>query len=458
MPISINERVSLADAGVRMVGDGYLVANPRVARTGIQLYLGAEIGQPDRGVIRVYRPQDEVFRKDSVSTFAHRPVTDDHPPVPVTADNWKDYGRGHTSGDITRDGEFIRVPMMVMDRDLIKKIQDGKAELSVGYACNVEWQSGVTDSGEKYDAVQKNIIVNHVAVVDTARGGNMLRLGDDIRQLMNDRLAISASDLQAEDADVFLDSGKKYPFAKGGTVYREALVKARDSGDKIVSELAETILGLFDQSKIGDSARKDEPMPELRKVVIDGVAVEMTEIAQQIVDRQIKSFQDSVADLTKKLADANAGLEKIKKEKEEEDEKNKKEKASDAAKIAALESQLKDAAVTPAKLDQMVKDREAVAGRARALFSTVVVDGKTVGEIRRQVVDAKLGETAKSYTDDQVTVAFDTLTAGVTAESGASLHDTSRVFSTPPSNLEDKYIARDKRIEDAWKYPNGKTN
>lgn len=456
MPILMKERVSLADAQVREVRDGYLVASPRVARTGVQLYLGAELGQPDRGVVRVYRPEDEVFRKDSIRTFAHRPVTDDHPPVPVTADNWREYSRGISGDEITRDGQFVRVPMMVMDTDLIRKVKDGKVELSVGYACNIEWESGVTDSGEKYDAVQRNIDVNHIAVVDAARGGKELRIGDDIRELMNRKLTFA--DLAVpEDADVFLDSGKKYPFAKGGTVYREALVRARDSGDEVVSDLARTILGLFDRKEVVSDDRKEDTMSaELKKVLIDGVTVEMTEIAQQLVDRQIRAFQDSVADLTKKLEDANAGLEALKKKQEEEKAKAEAEKANDAAKIAALETKVKDSEITPAKLDQMVKDREAVASKARSILSTVVVDGRTVGEIRRQVVDAKLGETAKNYTDDQVTVAFDTLTVGVQVESGLS--DTARVFSTPPGgqDLSEKYLARDRRVEEAWKNPHGK--
>lgn len=456
MPISIKERVSLADANIREVRDGYLVASPRVARTGIQLYLGSELGQPDRGVIRLYRSSDEVFKRDSIRTFAHRPITDNHPPVNVTADNWKDYSRGQTGDEIVKDGEFVRVPMMLMDKDLISKVRDGKSELSVGYTCGIKWEAGVTDSGEKYDASQFDIDVNHIAVVDQARGGKDLRLGDDLRALADHKLIIADSGAP-DDADVFLDSGKKYPFAKGGTVYREALVAARDSDDEVVRDLAASILGLFDHTQLGNSAGKELPMPDiLKKVIIDGVTVEMTDTAQQIVDRHVKTLTDSVSDLTKKLADANAGLEEIKKKKEEEEAKAKAEKANDAAKIAALEAQVKDSAITPAKLDQMVKDREAVGAKARAILSTVVVDGKSVGEIRRQVVDAKLGDAAKGYTDDQVCVAFDTLTVGIQADTRNGLDDATRAFSSPPQrDVSTAYEARDRRMADAWKDPYG---
>jgi hypothetical protein len=40
----------------------------------------------------------------------------------------------------------------------------------------------------------------------------------------------------------------------------------------------------------------------------------------------------------------------------------------------------------------------------------LVVDGKSIHEVRKQVVDAKLAAIAKDYTEDQVKIAFDSLT------------------------------------------------
>jgi len=48
-------------AGVRRTRDGYLVADARVARAGIQIYAGREVGRPDLDEVRVWRPEDEVF-------------------------------------------------------------------------------------------------------------------------------------------------------------------------------------------------------------------------------------------------------------------------------------------------------------------------------------------------------------------------------------------------------------
>ena len=78
--------------GVRKTSDGYITAFVRAGRTGVQLYRGAELGRPDLDVVRVYRPPEEVFSKDAMRSFAHRPVTLRHPPKPVNAKNWKQYG------------------------------------------------------------------------------------------------------------------------------------------------------------------------------------------------------------------------------------------------------------------------------------------------------------------------------------------------------------------------------
>jgi hypothetical protein len=179
MPLNLFDTISMDDgAKVRITGDGYLVAAPRVARTGIQLYSGKEVGKPEMKVVRVYRPADQVFSTDSMHSYAHKPFTNDHPPEPVTADNWKDYSAGQLGEDVVRDGDFVRVPLVMMDQSAINDYRDGKSELSLGYGCELQWSPGTAPNGEAYDAVQTNIRANHLALVKTARGGPSLRVGD----------------------------------------------------------------------------------------------------------------------------------------------------------------------------------------------------------------------------------------------------------------------------------------
>lgn len=170
--------------GTRITGDGYLTASVRVARTGVQYYAGYEIdpdnkhGLRDRARVGVYRPESEVFSKDSLATLAHRPVTVDHPPVVVDASNWKTYAVGQIGDEVARDGDFIRVPMTLMDSTAIATVNGGKRELSAGYMCELDFADGVTDAGEPFAATQRGIKFNHLSVVTAARAGSQARIGD----------------------------------------------------------------------------------------------------------------------------------------------------------------------------------------------------------------------------------------------------------------------------------------
>ena len=61
---------------------------------------------------------------------------------------------------------------------LAPKVDAGKVELSGGYACDLAIEDGTTPAGEAYQAVQRNIRGNHVALVDHARAGPDARISD----------------------------------------------------------------------------------------------------------------------------------------------------------------------------------------------------------------------------------------------------------------------------------------
>lgn len=56
-------------AGTRRRDDGCLVADARVARTGIQIYAGWEVGKSDKPPVRVYRSEAVVLSGDTPASF-----------------------------------------------------------------------------------------------------------------------------------------------------------------------------------------------------------------------------------------------------------------------------------------------------------------------------------------------------------------------------------------------------
>lgn len=163
--------------------EGFLKVPARISRTGIQSYTAAEMGltdRPPKSLIRVYRSADEVFKPESLASFADKPVTNDHPPVLLDASNAKRYSVGHAGPEVTKDGECVSTSLFITDKTTIDAIENGKVELSNGYLAEIEWRSGQTQLGEEYDAVQTNIFGNHIAVVDRGRAGPACRVADNM--------------------------------------------------------------------------------------------------------------------------------------------------------------------------------------------------------------------------------------------------------------------------------------
>lgn len=165
--------------------NGFLVDNPIVARIGLQIYKTA-----DGGERREFRPASEVFKPDSLASFQGKPVTLGH--VVVNSKNAKDHVVGSCSGAGIPDGIGVQVPLIVYDDLAISKAkQKIAAELSVGYTSeDIErpgWGNNETgeyffddekpgfkpdgDEWVKFDALQTNITVNHVALVFRGRAG-----------------------------------------------------------------------------------------------------------------------------------------------------------------------------------------------------------------------------------------------------------------------------------------------
>lgn len=173
----------------RRTADGYLVAMARAARTGIQVYAGREVGRPDLAQVRVYRPEEEVFASDSLASYCHKPLTNDHPTVAVSAANWRTHAVGYVGDEVTREGDFVRIQMMISDAAAIAALDAGKAELSAGYSAQIVWGDGTAPDGSRYDAKQTSIRINHVALVSVGRAGANVRIDDGTTPFIDEREA-----------------------------------------------------------------------------------------------------------------------------------------------------------------------------------------------------------------------------------------------------------------------------
>lgn len=158
--------------------EGYLICrNVPIARTGNQEYLAYEIGLNNSNeIIRVNRPESEVFAPATLASFEGKPVTQEHPPDSVNPENYMAYARGHTQNVRRGSGEendLILADLFISDPELIRLIRNGEMrEVSCGYECEY-----AEDESENF--YQRRIRGNHVAVVPAGRAGARVAIRDN---------------------------------------------------------------------------------------------------------------------------------------------------------------------------------------------------------------------------------------------------------------------------------------
>jgi hypothetical protein len=106
-----------------------------------------------------------------------KPATWGHPPVLLDSLNTKQYQVGYSGSQVRYNDGFVEVALVVTDQDAIEKIKRKDAtEVSAGYKVDFDPTPGLTPEGESYDGIQRNIRVNHIAIVPRGRAGPEVRL------------------------------------------------------------------------------------------------------------------------------------------------------------------------------------------------------------------------------------------------------------------------------------------
>lgn len=157
------------------------VTNVPIARVGVFPYMKA-----DRSIEMEAKLPTELLSDSTVNSADNRPVTNDHHGL-VTKDNATQLAKGFTADNAHVDNNTLRVDMTIMDGKLIDAINNGKQELSIGFQTNIDQTPGEYN-GVAYDSVQKDIQINHVAVVNQGRAGHTVRLLGDSAEMIDDNL------------------------------------------------------------------------------------------------------------------------------------------------------------------------------------------------------------------------------------------------------------------------------
>lgn len=162
---------------VKQTVQGFIEVKATTARTGVQTYR-----QAGGGVLLEYRPENEVFSAMNMDSIVTSPVTNGHPPQMVNPENSKKFMVGFPVRGVKKvsqdEEHFIETRLTITDARAIDAINAGKAQVSNGYSADLDWSEGM-HKGQRYDAIQRNLKNNHIAIVWNARGGPKVRLHMD---------------------------------------------------------------------------------------------------------------------------------------------------------------------------------------------------------------------------------------------------------------------------------------
>ena len=180
--------------------DFWFIENNPITKVGVYPYLGKQISQdcePDK-IYYVLRPKEELFRKETLDSLRLIPLIDGHTMIGKDFTAPEDKGLDGTLGDnVSHDTDTIYNDLKIISNKMKEEIKNGKKELSLGYFCRYDKQPG-TYKGQRYDYVQRDIIANHLALVDKGRMGADVRVYDSKNIPEGEAFAMDSIDISLD--------------------------------------------------------------------------------------------------------------------------------------------------------------------------------------------------------------------------------------------------------------------
>lgn len=251
------DRLSLAqDRSLRSYDqDGRLhVESSNISKATVNPYYGGEIpnyrqlGLEPKKVYYLLRDPEELEK--AAPTFNNLPLLNKH--IPVSADEpQKEMIAGTTGSDTVFEDGYLKCSLAVWDAEAIAGIESGEqVELSSAYRYTADMTAGEFE-GRHYDGVMRDIVGNHVALVDVGRAGR---------------------DVVVSDADPFNKKENTMKLKAGAKARIQAAVQPLLAQDAELSpdELLQVIGSLNNEVRTAQDDGKELPPENVENVGTDG--------------------------------------------------------------------------------------------------------------------------------------------------------------------------------------------
>jgi uncharacterized protein len=153
-----------------------------ISQANVSRYYGHEIIDADtlhldpQRTYRMYRPPEELAK--AVPSACGLPILTAHEPVDAVEFR-PDLLVGATLNDARFEPPHLLCSIAIWSADAIRDIQSGtKGALSSGYRYRPIMTPGISPDGEHFDGIMRDIVLNHVALVDVGRIGPSAIIAD----------------------------------------------------------------------------------------------------------------------------------------------------------------------------------------------------------------------------------------------------------------------------------------
>lgn len=280
MKVQRYDKVMILD--YQETAEGYLTVDAPITRPGVFPY------QRNDGTVQMEaKLPDDVFSDLTIRSARSKAVTDGHPNDPVTLANHSQYSKGLSHRDSRVENGMLMVSLTVTDAALIQKIINGdQREISIGFLSDVVAESG-NYRGDQYEYVQRNIDINHIAIVEEGRAGPDVSIRNDSSAWQIETKKEGGSNMPKYKID-----GKEYevdPAVKGRLDTLEAKLETAENKAKTV----DTLQGKYDSLESDFQKAKTDLEEEKKK-----------SLSEDELDKKVQERVELVSGATVFLGDA----------------------------------------------------------------------------------------------------------------------------------------------------------
>ena len=239
--------------------EGYLRDRPVVTTCGIFEYI-----REDGEIERELRLPEEVFSPESLESYKGKPIIITHEAGDINKDNARQEQIGTILSPGQRDGNSVRAEIVIHDTDAMKAC--GLKELSLGYDVDLDPTPG-TWRGQPYDSIQRNIRINHLALVDEARAGHTARLNLDGKKNKNPKGGAKKMEARKDGAGILTPEQLEEAVEMYMAAHREDFPTADEGVGQEEKSPVEQIRENADRRDADVSAVTAEEIPQMHEEI-----------------------------------------------------------------------------------------------------------------------------------------------------------------------------------------------